>query len=105
MRCCIVTLPGYVRRRCDESAARRILNRPQGGRACHRLGRHSLHDQRRPASPSSAGSESDIPAGLLLIERGHPATGLYVILEGSVVVDAAEGRTWRGGACSTPPRS
>jgi CRP-like cAMP-binding protein len=39
----------------------------------------------------AAGSESDLPAGVLLIERGQPATGLFVILEGSVVVEAPEG--------------
>jgi voltage-gated potassium channel len=39
----------------------------------------------------TAGSESDIPAGLLLIERGQPAAGLFVILDGSVVVEAPEG--------------
>ena len=32
-----------------------------------------------------------MPAGLLLIERGHAATRLYMILEGSVIVEAAEG--------------
>lgn len=39
----------------------------------------------------AAGSESDLPAGQLLIERGHPGTGLFVILEGSVLVEAPEG--------------
>ena len=44
----------------------------------------------------AAGTESDVPAGALLIERGQPASGLFVILEGSVVVDAPEGRRWLG---------
>jgi CRP-like cAMP-binding protein len=39
----------------------------------------------------AAGSESDVPAGVLLIERGQPAAGLFVILAGSVVVEAPEG--------------
>ena len=39
----------------------------------------------------AAGSESAVPAGALLIERGHPGTGLFVILEGSLVVEAPEG--------------
>src|SRR5689334_20280353 len=39
----------------------------------------------------TVGSESDVPAGLLLIERGQPASGLFVILKGSVVVEAPEG--------------
>jgi voltage-gated potassium channel len=39
----------------------------------------------------AAGSESDVPAGVLLIERGQPAAGLFVILDGSVVVEAPEG--------------
>jgi CRP-like cAMP-binding protein len=41
----------------------------------------------------AAGSESDVPAGVLLIERGQPAAGLFVILDGSVVVEAPEGTT------------
>ena len=44
----------------------------------------------------AAGSECDVPAGALLIERGQPASGLFVILEGSVVVEAPEGRRWLG---------
>jgi CRP-like cAMP-binding protein len=39
----------------------------------------------------TAGSEIDVPAGLLLMERGQPAAGLFVILEGSVVVEKAGG--------------
>jgi CRP-like cAMP-binding protein len=39
----------------------------------------------------AVGSESVVPAGKLLIEHGHLGTGLFVILEGSVVVQAPEG--------------
>jgi CRP-like cAMP-binding protein len=39
-----------------------------------------------------AGAESDLPAGMLLIERGQPGSGLFVILDGRVVVEAPEGR-------------
>ena len=39
----------------------------------------------------AVGSESVVPAGKLLIEHGQLATGLFVILEGSVVVEAPEG--------------
>jgi CRP-like cAMP-binding protein len=39
----------------------------------------------------AAGSECAVPAGALLIERGQPGAGLFVILEGSVVVEAPEG--------------
>ena len=39
----------------------------------------------------AVGSEIDVPAGALLIERGQPGTGLFVILEGSVIVEAPEG--------------
>jgi len=38
-----------------------------------------------------AGSTTHIPAGHLLIERGQYGTGLYVILEGTALVDAPEG--------------
>jgi CRP-like cAMP-binding protein len=37
------------------------------------------------------GSESEIPAGQVLIERGQHGSGLFVILEGTVVVEAPEG--------------
>jgi CRP-like cAMP-binding protein len=33
----------------------------------------------------------DLPAGHVLIERDHHGTGLYFILEGTVVVEAPEG--------------
>jgi len=39
----------------------------------------------------AVGVEVGVSAGKVLIERGQPGAGLYVILEGTVVVDAAEG--------------
>jgi CRP-like cAMP-binding protein len=39
----------------------------------------------------SAGSVSEIDAGHVLIERGQPGAGLYVILDGTVLVEAPEG--------------
>jgi GMP synthase-like glutamine amidotransferase len=38
-----------------------------------------------------AGTESEVPAGHVLIERGQWGSGIYVILEGIVVVEAPEG--------------
>jgi CRP-like cAMP-binding protein len=38
-----------------------------------------------------AGSVAEVPAGHVLIERGQFGSGLYVILEGTVVVEAPEG--------------
>lgn len=38
-----------------------------------------------------AGAEVELPAGHVLIERGQSGSGLYVILEGTVVVEAPEG--------------
>ena len=38
-----------------------------------------------------AGTESEIPGGHVLIERGQWGAGVYVILEGTVVVEAPEG--------------
>jgi monovalent cation:H+ antiporter, CPA1 family len=37
------------------------------------------------------GAEAEIPAGNVLIEHGQHGAGLYVILEGTVVVEAPEG--------------
>jgi CRP-like cAMP-binding protein len=37
-----------------------------------------------------AGSETRVPAGQLLTERGLSGTGLFVILEGTVLVEAPE---------------
>jgi CRP/FNR family cyclic AMP-dependent transcriptional regulator len=39
----------------------------------------------------AVGSELSFGAGQMLIERGKPGTGLYVIVEGHVVVEAPEG--------------
>jgi len=38
-----------------------------------------------------------IPAGQMLIERGQPGMGLYVIVEGKVIVEAPDG-TYEFGA-------
>jgi CRP-like cAMP-binding protein len=35
----------------------------------------------------AAGSETEIAAGQMLIERGQPGAGMYLVLEGSVVVE------------------
>jgi CRP-like cAMP-binding protein len=37
------------------------------------------------------GTEVSIAAGQMLTERGQPGTGLFVIVEGTVVVEAPEG--------------
>ena len=39
----------------------------------------------------TVGAETTVAAGQVLIERGQPGAGLYVILEGTVVVEAVEG--------------
>jgi CRP-like cAMP-binding protein len=39
----------------------------------------------------SVGTEERFGAGHVLIERGQHGTGLYVLLEGSIVVEAPEG--------------
>jgi CRP-like cAMP-binding protein len=39
----------------------------------------------------NAGSEISFGAGQMLIERGKPGTGLYLVLEGQIVVEAREG--------------
>jgi CRP-like cAMP-binding protein len=36
------------------------------------------------------GSEVTFPAGKVLIERGQPGTGLYVVVEGTLLVEAPE---------------
>jgi CRP-like cAMP-binding protein len=38
-----------------------------------------------------AGSAVEIEAGQVLIEHGQPGTGLFVVLDGSFVVEAPEG--------------
>ena len=39
----------------------------------------------------AAGVESTFPAGQIVIERGQPGSGVFLILEGEVVVEAREG--------------
>ena len=39
----------------------------------------------------AAGSELTFGAGQVLIERGKPGTGVYVVIEGQIVVEAPEG--------------
>lgn len=39
----------------------------------------------------AAGSELSFGAGQMLIERGKPGTGVYVVVEGQIVVEAPEG--------------
>jgi len=39
----------------------------------------------------SAGVESTFSAGQVLIERGQPGSGVFLIVEGEVVVEAREG--------------
>jgi CRP/FNR family transcriptional regulator, cyclic AMP receptor protein len=39
----------------------------------------------------AAGTELSFGAGQMLIERGKPGTGLYLVLEGRIVVEAPEG--------------
>lgn len=39
----------------------------------------------------TVGAEAEVAAGYVLIERGQHGAGLYVILEGTVVVEAPEG--------------
>jgi CRP-like cAMP-binding protein len=38
----------------------------------------------------AVGSRVSFPAGKVLIEHGQPGTGLYVVVDGSVVVEAPE---------------
>ena len=40
---------------------------------------------------AAVGSELSFGAGQMLIDTGKPGTGLYVVLEGHVVVEAPEG--------------
>jgi CRP-like cAMP-binding protein len=39
----------------------------------------------------AAGSELAFGAGQVLIEHGKPGTGLYVVVEGEIVIEAPEG--------------
>jgi len=48
----------------------------------------------------TVGAETTIPAGRVLIERGQDATGLFVVLDGTVLVEAPEGTRELGpGTC------
>jgi CRP-like cAMP-binding protein len=40
----------------------------------------------------AAGTEFSFESGQVLIERGEPGTGLYVVLEGQLVVETPDGR-------------
>ena len=49
---------------------------------------------------TEAGAEVEAAAGQTLIERGHPGAGRYVVLDGTVLVEAPEGTRELGpGAC------
>lgn len=39
----------------------------------------------------TVGTEAEVPAGHVLIERGQHGAGLYVLIEGTVIVEAPEG--------------
>jgi len=54
------------------------------------------HEKPSGRPPQPVGFDTTIPAGQLLTERGHPGSGLYVVLEGSVLVEAPERRTALG---------
>jgi CRP-like cAMP-binding protein len=45
---------------------------------------------------TEAGSALEFVAGQMLIEHGKPGTGLFVVVDGNVVVEAPEG-TWEFG--------
>jgi CRP-like cAMP-binding protein len=68
-------------------------------------GRFPIRWRRRVAADdihrlAEVGSTARVPEGQLLIERGHHGAGLYVVLEGSVVVEAPERRRELGpGSC------
>lgn len=53
----------------------------------------------------AVGTEAAVAAGRLLIERGQPGTGLYVILEGTVLVEAPEGSRELGAGAFIGERS
>jgi CRP-like cAMP-binding protein len=63
----------------------------------HRAGAIDGKDLRRLRA---VGREADVAAGQMLIERGQPGAGLYVVLHGSVVVEAPDRvRELGPGAC------
>jgi CRP-like cAMP-binding protein len=47
----------------------------------------------------SVGTPSDVTAGRVLIEHGQLGSGLYVVLEGTVVVEAPEATRELGPGC------
>ena len=59
-----------------------------GARLCDTRAAMDADDLRRL---DEVGTEVQVAAGHVLIERGQPGTGLYVIVEGTVVVEAPEG--------------
>ena len=56
-------------------------------------GGHARLSRADVARLAAAGHEVEVPAGQMLIERGQHGSGLYVILAGSIIVEAAQGRT------------
>jgi hypothetical protein len=75
-------------------AAMPRLARAGGSRSSRRLRRMTYSRAMRADDVQrlqAVGSEAEIPAGHVLIEPGQTGTGLYVILEGTVVVEAPEG--------------
>jgi CRP-like cAMP-binding protein len=53
----------------------------------------------------TVGGEAEVAAGQVLIERGQHGAGLYVILEGTVVVEAPEGTRELGPGASIGERA
>lgn len=51
------------------------------------------------------GTEARIAAGQMLIERGQQGSGLFVLLDGTVVVDASEGTRELGAGAVLGERS
>jgi len=51
------------------------------------------------------GTESELPAGRVLIERGQWGSGLFLILEGTVLVEAPEGERELGAGCVVGERA
>jgi CRP-like cAMP-binding protein len=47
----------------------------------------------------AAGSKVTFPAGKVLIEHGQPGTGLFVVVEGQVLVEAPESERELGPGC------
>jgi CRP-like cAMP-binding protein len=53
----------------------------------------------------TVGAECAVPAGQLLIESGQPGAGLFVVLEGSVLVEARDGHRRLGAGAVVGERS